>query len=325
MFKRFDKVFGIDLGTSNTVIVEQGKGVVLSEPSVVAFNTSTGDIAAVGEQALAMIGRAPSHIKIDYPLSNGVIANFELTTLMLKHFMKKVQGRTPLIRGAQVYISVPCNITNVQKRAVEDTMVHKGARKAVVVDEPLVAAIGAGLPIHEPVGHLVLTIGGGTSQAAILSMGGIVASHTTKRAGMTIDRDIMAYVKREHNLVIGERTAEEIKIQIATVDDRAEERTMQVRGRNLVDGLPCSITISSKEIYDIIDDFLKTLVETIRTTMELCPPELAGDVVEQGVLLCGGGALLMGIEERIREEIGVPVYVADNPLECTAIGAGKMQ
>jgi len=324
MLKRFEKVYGIDLGTSNTVIFERGKGVVLREPSVVAYKQSTGEILAVGEQAQAMIGRAPANVEIDYPLRNGVIANFEMTSSMLKHFMGKIQSRSSWLRGSQVYISVPCGITNVQKRAVEETTVHKGAKKAIAVEEPLAAAIGAGLPINDPVGHLVLDIGGGTSQVAILSMGGIVASHTVNRASMSIDRDIMDYVKRNHNLEIGERTAEEIKKRIGTADRSAGEKTLEIRGRDVIDGLPRSIRITSGEIFAIIDDFLMTLVDAIRSTMEQCPPELAGDVVEQGILLCGGGALLEGIEERIRMETRVPVHVADNPLECTAIGTGMM-
>lgn len=324
MFKKFEKIYGIDLGTSNTVIFERGKGVVLCEPSVVAFHEITGEIIAVGAEAQAMIGRTPAHVEINYPLRNGVIANFDMTGKMLAHFMTKIQGRSSLFQTSQVYISVPCDITNVQKRAVEETIVHKGAKKAIAVEEPLAAAIGAGLPINEPIGHLVLDIGGGTCQVAILSLGGIVASHTVHRASLSIDRDIMDYVKREHNLEIGERTAEEIKKQIGTAVASTEERTLEIRGRYVIDGLPRSIRISSCEIFTIVDDFLETLIEAIRLTIEMCPPELVGDVVEQGILLCGGGALLEGIDERIRLEAGVPVHIADNPLECTAIGTGMI-
>ncbi|MED4599400.1 rod shape-determining protein [Paenibacillus validus] len=324
MFKRFDKLYGIDLGTSNTVIFEQGKGIVLSEPSVVAFHQSTGELLAVGAEAQAMIGRAPAHVDITYPLRNGVIANFDLTSSMLQHFIKKIQGRSSLLRSSQVYISVPCGITNVQKRAVEETIVHKGAKRAIAVEEPLAAALGAGLPIDEPIGHLVLDIGGGSCQVAILSLGGIVASHTVNRAGMSLDLDIMDYVKRQYNLEIGERTAEEIKKQIGTARASSEERTLGIKGRDVINGLPRSIQLSSREIYTVVDDFLQLLVEAIRATLERCPPELAGDVVEQGILLCGGGALLEGIDERIREETGVPVHIAEHPLECTALGTGMM-
>ncbi|MDF2960745.1 MAG: rod shape-determining protein MreB [Paenibacillus sp.] len=324
MLKRFDKLYGIDLGTSNTVIFEKGKGIVLSEPSVVAFHQETGQLLAVGAEAQAMIGRAPAYVDITYPLTNGVIANFDMTKQMLQHFIKKIQGRSSFLRSSQVYISVPCGITNVQKRAVEETIVHKGAKKAVAVEEPLAAALGAGLPIDEPVGHLVLDIGGGTCQVAVLSLGGIVASHTVQRAGMSLDKDIMDYVKRQYNLEIGERSAEEIKKQIGTASAYSEERAIDIRGRDVVEGLPRSIRITSSEIYTLVDDFFKTLVEAIRTTLEQCPPELAGDVIEQGILLCGGGALLEGIGERIQEETGVPVHLADDPLDCTAIGAGMM-
>jgi rod shape-determining protein MreB len=324
MLKRFDKLYGIDLGTSNTVIYEQGKGIVLNEPSVVAINQNTGEILAVGTEAQAMIGRAPDYVDITYPLMNGVIANFDMTSRMLQHFIKKVQKRSSFLRISQVYISVPCGITNVQKRAVEETIIRKGAKKAVVVEEPLAAALGAGLPIDEPIGHLILDIGGGTCQVAVLSLGGIVASHTVYRAGLSLDRDIKDYVKRQYSMEIGERTAEEIKKQIGTASVSIKERTLDIRGRNLIDGLPRSIRLTSTEIYMLVDDFLKMLIEAIRTTLEQCPPELAGDVVEQGILLCGGGALLEGIDERIGVETGVSVRIAEFPLDCTALGTGMM-
>jgi rod shape-determining protein MreB len=324
MFKRFDKLYGIDLGTSNTVIYEQDKGIVLNEPSVVAINQITGEILAVGTDAQAMIGRAPAYVEITYPLIDGVIANFDMTSTMLQHFIKKVQGRSSFTRISQVYISVPCGITNVQKRAVEETIIRKGAKKAIAVEEPLAAALGAGLQIDEPIGHLILDIGGGTCQVAVLSLGGIVASHTVHRAGLSLDRDIIDYVKRQYNMEIGERTAEEIKKQIGTAVATAEERTLEIRGRNMLDGLPRSIRLTSSEIYRLMDSFLKMLIDAIRTTLEQCPPELAGDVVEQGILLCGGGALLEGIDERIGKETGVSVRIAEYPLDCTALGTGMM-
>jgi len=324
MFTTFERVFGIDLGTSNTVIFERGKGVVLNEPSVVARYEETGDIAAVGSDAQAMIGRTPANVAIEYPLRSGVIANFEMTSTMLRQFMKRIRGRSSFFRSAQVYISVPCGITNVQKRAVEETIVLKGAKKAVVVEEPLAAAIGAGLPVHEPIGHMVFNVGGGTSQAAILSMGGIVASRTTSRAGRALDLELMEYVKRAHNVEIGERTAEELKIRIGTADASAEGRALEIRGRDVVNGLPRSIRLTSDELLPIVDDFAAGLVNTIRATLELCPPELAGDVVEQGILLCGGVSLLRGIDERIRADTGVPVHLAERPQECAAIGTGMM-
>jgi rod shape-determining protein MreB len=324
MLKRFDKLYGIDLGTSNTVIFEQGKGIVLNEPSVVAYDQNKGELLAVGAEAQAMIGRAPAHVDITYPLMNGVIANFDMTSRMLQYFIKKIQGRSSLLRSSQIYITVPCGITNVQKRAIEETIVHKGAKKAIAVEEPLAAALGAGLQIDEPIGHMVLDIGGGNCQVAVLSLGGIVASHTVNRAGMSIDQDIMDYVKRRYNLEIGERTAEEIKKQIGTASASSEERFIDIRGRDMIEGLPRSIRLTSSEIYTVVNEFLATLIEAIRSTLERCPPELSGDVIEQGILLCGGGALLEGIAERIRLETGVAVHIAENPLECTALGTGLM-
>ncbi|MGG1516965.1 rod shape-determining protein [Paenibacillus oryzisoli] len=324
MFKQFDKFFGIDLGTSNTVIYERGKGIVLNEPSVIAFHQGTSELLAAGFEAQAMIGRSPEYVDITYPLQNGVIANFDRTSVMLQYFIKKIQGRPSFLRSSQIYISVPCGITNVQKRAIEETIVHKGARKAIAVEEPIAAALGAGLRLDEPIGHLVLDIGGGTSQVAILSLGGVVASHTINRAGLSIDRDIRDYVKRTYNLEIGERTAEHIKMEIGTATDSSVVRTLDIRGRDLVDGLPRSIRLKSSEIFTVINDFLETLIEAIRATLERVPPELAGDVIEQGILLCGGGALIEGIDERIRMETGVAVHIADHPLECTAMGTGMM-
>lgn len=324
MLKRFDMLYGIDLGTSNTVIYQQGKGIVLREPSVVAVRQDTGEIVAVGAEAQAMIGRTPGNIDIIYPLMDGVIANFDVTSAMLQHFIKKVQGRAPWFRSSQVYISVPCGITNVQKRAVEETVVHKGAKKAVAVEEPLAAALGAGLPVDEPIGSLVLDIGGGTSQVAVLSLGGIVVSHTVRRAGMSIDKDIIDYVKRTYSLAIGERTAEEIKMRIGSVLEPNAESGIDIRGRDLIDGLPRSLRLTSGEISSLMDDFLLTVLDAIRVTLERCPPELAGDVMDRGILLCGGGALLHGLDERIQKETGVPVHIADQPMDCTALGAGRM-
>ncbi|MBP1155051.1 MULTISPECIES: rod shape-determining protein [unclassified Paenibacillus] len=324
MLKRFDMLYGIDLGTSNTVIYQQGKGIVLREPSVVAVRKDTGEIVAVGAEAQAMIGRTPGNIDIIYPLMDGVIANFDMTSSMLQLFIKKVQGRAPWFRSSQVYISVPCGITNVQKRAVEETVVHKGAKKAVAVEEPLAAALGAGLPVDEPIGSLVLDIGGGTSQVAVLSLGGIVVSHTVRRAGMSIDKDIIDYVKRTYSLAIGERTAEEIKKRIGSVLESSGEDGIDIRGRDLIDGLPRSLRLTSGEISSLMDDFLLTVLDAIRVTLERCPPELAGDVMDRGILLCGGGALLHGLDERIQKETGVPVHIADQPMDCTALGAGRM-
>ncbi|MBP1991842.1 rod shape-determining protein [Paenibacillus eucommiae] len=324
MLKRFEKLFGVDLGTCNTLIYQEGNGIVLQEPTVVAIRKDTGEVEAFGAEAYAMIGRTPANLEVIYPLKDGVIANFDMTTAMLKHFISKIQGKYNWFRSSQVYISVPCGITNVQKRAVEEVIAHKGARRSIAIEEPLAAAIGAGLPVGEPIGSMVVDIGGGTSQVALISLGGIVVCHCVRRGGMSIDQDIIEYVKKKYNLVIGDRTAEEIKKNIASAVMPEDDKQMDIRGRDLVEGLPKNISITSREIYEILDDFFVSIVESIRLTMEQSPPELAGDVMERGILLCGGGALLHGLDRRLQQEIGVPVHLAENPMDCIAHGAGKM-
>ena len=320
---RLQRRFGVDLGTCNTIIYKHGKGIVLQEPSVVAVNRDTGEIAAFGEEAKAMIGRTPANLEVVYPLQDGVIANFDMTTAMLKHFIGKIQKKS-WFGSTQVFISVPCGVTNVQRRAVEETALQKGSGKTVAIEEPLAAAIGAGLPVTEPTGCMVLDIGGGTSQVAVISLGGIVVSRYVRRGGMSIDRDIIDYVKRTHNVLIGERTAEDIKKNVATVIRPTEDVSMDIRGRDLVNGLPKTITIKASEIYDLLNEFILVIVDHIRQAIEECPPELAGDVMERGILLCGGGALLQGMDQRLQAETGVPVNLADQPLECVALGAGQM-
>lgn len=324
MLKRFEQLFGVDLGTCNTLIYQKGKGIVLQEPSVVAIRTDTGMIEAIGEEAHAMIGRTPANVEIIYPLKDGVIANFDKTTAMMKYFISKIYGRNQWFRRSRVVITVPCGITNVQKRAVEEMIIHKGARKSVTLEEPLAAAMGAGLPVGEPVGSMVLDIGGGTSQVALISLGGIVLSKHIPCGGLSIDQDIIEYVKKTYKLIIGERTAEEIKKNVASAVRPNKELQMEIRGRDLVKGLPKTITITSTEISEILDGFLILIVDSIRQAMEQCPPELAGDVMERGILLCGGGALLTGLDRRLQLETGVPVILADNPMECIALGTGEM-
>jgi rod shape-determining protein MreB len=324
MLKRFEQLFGVDLGTCNTLIYQKGKGIVLQEPSVVAIRTDTGKIEAYGKEAHAMIGRTPENLDVIFPLKEGVIANFDMTAAMLKHFLNKIHGSGRWFRGSQVYIAVPCGITNVQKRAVEEMVVHKGARRSITIEEPLAAAMGAGLPVGEPIGSMVLDIGGGTSQVALISLGGIVVSQLLPRGGMSIDQDIIEYVKKTYNMVIGQRTAEELKKNTATAILPDQEKRMDIRGRDLVEGLPKSISISSSEIYGILKDFFDLLVGSIRQAMEECPPELAGDIMERGILLCGGGALLEGLDKRLQNETGVPVHLAEHPLECIVMGAGKI-
>ena len=324
MLKRFEQLFGVDLGTCNTLIYQNGKGIVLEEPSVVAIQTDTGRIEAIGKEAHAMIGRTPANLEVVYPLKDGVIANFEMTTAMLKYFINKVKDKNQWFRSSHTIISVPCGITDVQKRAVEEMVIHKGARKSLTIEEPLAAAMGAGLPVGEPIGSMVLDIGGGTSQVALISLGGIVLSKHIPFGGMSIDQDIIEYVKKEYHLIIGERTAEDIKIHVATALKPQKELKMDIRGRDLLEGLPKTISISSLEIYEILADFFILLVDSIRQAMEQCPPELAGDIMERGILLCGGGALLHGLDQRLQQETGVPVHLAENPMECIVLGTGKM-
>lgn len=320
--KGWETQFGIDLGTSTTMIYQRGKGIVLNEPSVVALRKETGEIEAVGEEARALIGRTPANMEVIYPLRDGVIANCDLTSALLKAFIRKIEGRIPWFSSASVWISVPCGVTNLQKRAVEETVVHKRTKRVITIEEPLAAAIGAGLPVSEPTGSMVLDIGGGTLQVAVLSLGGIVVSHSIRRGGMSIDQDIIEYVKKTYNLVIGERTAEELKLKLGTFVLKDPNLNMQVRGRDLVSGLPKSITVTSREMHDLLEDFLSVIVEAVRLTLEKCPPELAGDVMDRGITACGGGALLAGLAERLQSETGVPVHVADRPQECTVLGTG---
>jgi len=324
MFNSWELQFGIDLGTSNTIIYQRGKGIVLQEPSVIAVKQTTGEVMAIGSEAQAMIGRAPDSLEIIYPLQEGVISNYNWSSAMLQHFMRTIYGRSSWMRRAKVYVSIPCGITSVQKRAVEDTVFHKGSNKAITVEEPLAAALGAGLPVAEPMGNMILNIGGGTAQVAILSLGGIVSSRTTRRGGMSIDKDIIEYIKKTYSLEIGERTAENIKIKLGTVEKPDPQLQMEVRGRDLVEGLPKTITVTSQEIYRLLSGFITVLVDTIRSTLEDCPPELAGDVMEQGIILCGGGSLLKGLDSRLQSETHIPVHLAEQPQECTALGAGKM-
>jgi rod shape-determining protein MreB len=324
MFKRFDQRFGVDLGTCNTLIYQHGNGIVLREPSVVAIRKDTGEIEAFGEEAYAMIGRTSANLEVVYPLRDGVIANFNMTSAMLKHFIGKIQGKYNWLRGSQVYISVRCGVTNVQKRAVEELIVHKGSKKSITIEDTLAAAIGAGLPVADPVGSMVVDIGGGSSQVALIALGGIVVSENVRYGGLSLDQEIIDYVKKTYNLVIGERTAEEIKKNMASAVMPEDDVRMDIRGNDVVGGLPKTLSITSRELYEIFEQFALLIVESIRLTMEQCPPELAGDLMERGILLCGGGALLYGLDKRLQKETGIPIHVAENPMECIAIGAGKM-
>ncbi|WP_438448401.1 rod shape-determining protein [Gorillibacterium sp. sgz5001074] len=322
--KGWETKLGIDLGTSTTIIYQKGKGIVLSEPSVVAYNRESGHIEAAGEEARAMVGRTPGYLEVVFPLKDGVIANFDMTTVMLQHFVKKLEGRMSFLRTTSMFISVPCGITNVQKRAVEETVIRKGAKKAVAVEEPLAAAWGAGLPVLEPTGCIIVDIGGGTIQVAVLSLGGIVVSHSVNRGGMSIDREIVEHVKKTYNLAIGLRTAEDVKIRIGSAVAPEKDASMDIRGRDLLTGLPKTLSVNATELHMLLEDFITSTVEAVRTTLEQCPPELAGDIMDRGITLCGGGSQLSGLDRRLQAEIRVPVRIADRPQECVALGIGRM-
>lgn len=322
LFGFLNKDMGIDLGTANTLVYVKGKGVVAREPSVVAIQTNTKQVLAVGEEAKKMIGRTPGNIVAIRPLKDGVIADFDVTQDMLKYFIGKAYKRSSIIQP-RVVICVPSGVTEVEKRAVEEAAIHAGARDAYLIEEPMAAAIGAGLPVQEATGSLIVDIGGGTTEVAVISLGGIVTSKSIRVGGDEFDEAIVNYIKKEYSLMIGERTAEEIKINIGTADKDSELVTMDVRGRDLITGLPKTLEISSKEIYQAMKEPILNIIDSIKSTLEKTPPELAADIMEQGIMLTGGGAQLDGMDRVIIEETGMPVIVAENPLDCVAIGTGK--
>lgn len=322
IFSVFSKDMGIDLGTANTLVYIKGKGIVVREPSVVAIQTDTKQVLAVGEEAKRMIGRTPGNIVAIRPLKDGVIADFDITQNMLKYFIKRAtSGRSLFL--PRVVICVPSGVTEVEKRAVEEAAIHAGAKEAYLIEEPMAAAIGAGLPVQEPTGSMIVDIGGGTTEVAIISLGGIVTSKSIRVGGDELDESIVNYIKKEYSLMIGERTAEEVKISIGTADENNKERKMNIRGRDLVTGLPKVIEISSKEVYEAMKDQIFAILDAIKSTLEKTPPELAADIMEQGIMLTGGGALLEGLNKLIAKETGMPVNVAENPLDCVALGTGK--
>ncbi len=321
IFSFMNKDMGIDLGTANTLVYVKGRGIATREPSVVAIQTTTKQVLAVGEDAKKMIGRTPGDIVAIRPLKDGVIADFDVTQSMLKHFIKTAYKRRSLFQP-RVVVCVPSGVTEVEKRAVEEAAVHAGAREAYLIEEPMAAAIGAGLPVQEPTGSMIVDIGGGTTEVAVISLGGIVTSRSIRVGGDELDESIVNYIKKEYNLMIGERTAENIKIDIGSADGEAEKKLMDIRGRDLVSGLPKTLEISSSEIYDALKEPVVNIIEAIKTTLEKTPPELASDIIEQGIMLTGGGALLEGIDRLIMEETGMPVRIAEEPLDCVAIGTG---
>jgi rod shape-determining protein MreB len=321
----FSNDLAIDLGTANTLVYAKGKGIISSEPSVVAVRReSRGQkkVLAVGKEAKDMLGRTPGSIEAIRPMRDGVIADFEITEAMLRYFIRKAHNRKTLIRP-RVIVGVPFGITEVEKRAVRESAESAGAREVYLIEEPMAAAIGAGLPITEPTGNMIVDIGGGTTEVAVISLAGIVYSQSVRVAGDKMDEAIVQFIKRNYNLLIGERTAELIKITLGNAFPDMETKTMEIKGRDLVGGIPRTLEINSDEIREAIAEPVHAIVEAIKTTLERTPPELAGDIVDKGIMLAGGGALLRGLNKLIHEETGLPVMVADDPLSCVALGAGK--
>ncbi|MGP8163219.1 MAG: rod shape-determining protein [Acidimicrobiales bacterium] len=310
----------VDLGTANTLVYVRGKGIVLNEPSVVAINVLDGQPLAVGHEAKRMIGRTPSNIQAIRPLKDGVIADFEVCEMMLRYFIRKVHPRR--FSKPQIVICVPSGITGVEKRAVQEAAEYAGARRAYILEEPMAAAIGAGLPVHEPTGNMVVDIGGGTTEVAVISLGGIVTSQSIRIAGDELDQAIVAFAKKEYSLALGERTAEEIKITIGSACELEEELHAEIRGRDLVTGLPKMVITSTQDIRRAIEEPVAAIVDAIKATLDKTPPELVADIASQGLVLTGGGALLHGLDVRLAGETNMPIVVAQDPLTCVAIGGG---
>ena len=320
----FTKDIGIDLGTANTLIYMRGKGIIIREPSVVAVDTRTDKAKYVGQEAKDVIGRTPGSIVAVRPLKDGVIADFDVTTTMLQEFIHKaLKGSFPGTK-ARVIICIPSGVTAVERRAVKEAAENANAKRVNIIEEPMAAAIGAGLPVADPTGSMIVDIGGGTSEVAVISLGGIVTSRSVRVAGDEFDSSIAAYIKKKYNLLIGERTAENIKIGIGSAYPMDEETSMEIKGRNLLNGLPENITIMSSEIREALAEPLSHVIEAIKTTLEKTPPELAADIIDQGITLAGGGALLRGLDRLINKETGMPVNIAESPLDCVAEGTGKV-
>ena len=322
LFGMFSSDLAIDLGTANTVIYVKGKGIVLSEPSVVAIKKGTNVVLRVGREAKEMLGRTPGTIVAIRPLKDGVIADFDITEQMIKHFIVKIHNRKTLVRP-RVVIGVPSGITQVEKRAIRDAAEQAGAREVYLIEEPMAAAIGAGLPVQEPSGSMIVDIGGGTTEVAVISLAGIVYAQSVRIAGDEMDEAIIQYLKRKYNLLIGERTAENTKIQIGSAYPFDEPRKIEIKGRDLVEGIPKAIMISESDIREALHDPIYAIVDTVKTALERTPPELAADIAEKGIVMAGGGALLHGLDVLISLETHLKVRVADDPLSCVVLGTGK--
>ncbi len=331
MFSPFDKLFGwmsndlaIDLGTANTLVYVKGKGIVLREPSVVAVRQDlrNSKVVAVGKEAKMMLGRTPGNIKAIRPIKDGVIADFEVTEAMLRFFIKKVHNRRTLVHP-RIIVSVPSGITQVEKRAVKESAESAGAREVYLIEEPMAAAIGAGLPITEPTANMIVDIGGGTTEVAVISLAGIVYSNSVRVAGDKMDDAILHYIKRKHNLAIGEHSAEVIKTTLADIMPEAPLETMEIKGRDLVSGVPKTLTIDSEEVKEAITEQIDAIIEAVKMALELTPPELSADIVDQGIMLTGGGALLRNFDKRLNKETGLPIIIAEDPLSSVVLGSGK--
>ncbi|MFZ3076425.1 MAG: rod shape-determining protein [Psychrobacter glacincola] len=322
-FGIFSKDMGIDLGTANCMVHVKGKGIVLKEPSVVAIQKDTNKVLAVGTEAKQMIGRTPGNIIAIRPMKDGVIADFDITQAMLKHFMNKALRKSATLLRPRVVIGLPSGVTAVEKRAVKEAAIQAGAGEAFLIEEPMAAAIGAGLPVEEPTGNMIADIGGGTTDVAVISLGGIVTSRSIRIGGDEMDEAIMQHIKRTYNLMIGERTAEDIKIQIGTAYPLAKTETYDVRGRDLVTGLPKTLNITSDEVYKALSEPVSAILDAVKITLEKTPPELASDIMDRGIVMAGGGALLRGLDRLVSEETGMPVHIAEEPMSCVALGTGK--
>jgi len=323
LFSLFSSDLAIDLGTANTLVYAKGKGIVVNEPSIVAINKNTGDVEAVGKEAKEMLGRTPGNIVSIRPMKDGVIADFKVTERMLNYFIQKAHGRKMLVHP-RIVIGVPCEITQVEKRAVIDSAYRAKASEVHLVEQAMVAAIGAGLPITQACGNMIVDIGGGTTDVAVISLSGIVYSRSVRVAGNEMDDAIMQYLKRKYNLLIGERTAEQIKIQIGSGYPLDKPLTMEIKGRNLIEGVPKTITIDDSEIREALSECVATIMNAIRVALERTPPELSADISDRGIVLTGGGALLKNLDRRIRDETGLPVSIAEEPLASVVLGTGRM-
>ncbi|HVB10584.1 MAG TPA: rod shape-determining protein [Bacillota bacterium] len=319
----FSRDMGIDLGTANTLVYVRGRGIVLQEPSVVAMQSDTKATLSVGNDAKRMIGRTPGNIVAVRPMKDGVIADFDITQTMLRYFMAKASRKRTIMRP-RVVVAVPSGVTEVEKRAVKDAAQQAGARECITIEEPMAAAIGAGLPVHEPTGNMIVDIGGGTTEVAIISLGGIVTHRSIRVAGDEMDEAIVNYVKRNYNLLIGERTAEEVKIGIGSAYPVNDGESMEVRGRDLVTGLPKNLALTAAEVRQALAEPVNSIVEAVKVTLERTPPELAADIMDRGIVMSGGSSQLRGLDRKIAEETGMPVFVADEPLLCVVRGTGRV-